>query len=224
MISTTQAPVARGPLLGWHRCAGGRIETLGGWDICVSHPSTSDPEEPLGNVILDWSHRQVTELSGPGTSQMVSGLVGSDVAVTRMAAGRAGIVCRLTPHRAIVFGDPGPVVRSDPAAVDVTGGWATIVLAGPDAVSILSLLCSLDLRTRSMPTAACRQGPVAGVNTLVCHFAAHWELHACPDSLQSLWEALLDAGAAHRLQVAGAERLGEIVTVGGGGSDEEDTL
>jgi hypothetical protein len=32
----------------------------------------------------------------------------------------------------------------------------------------------------------------------------------------SLWEALLDAGGTYRLRVVGAERLGDVVTVGGG--------
>ena len=67
-----------------------------------------------------------------------------------------------------------------------------------------------------MPVAACRQGPIAGINTLLCHFAGHWELHACPDSVLSLWEALLDEGQAFGLRVVGAERLGAVGTVGGG--------
>ncbi len=219
MTSPKSAPTARGPLVAWHRRAGGRIETVAGWEICVSHPVQPDAPDSGGNLLLDWSHRSVTELGGPRVSELISGLVGTDVAVRRMAAGRSGIVCRLTPSRAIVFGDPGSGVLGDPAAVDVTGGWSTLVLAGPDVVNVLSLLSSADLRTRAMPVAAVRQGPVAGINTLVCHFAGHWELHACPDSVVSLWEAVLDEGRAYGLQVAGAERLGEVVTVGGGGEE-----
>ena len=216
MISSPSPPLARGPLVAWHRHAGGQLETVGGWEICTSHPETAGLVLAEHNVVLDWSHRAVIELGGPRTGDLVKGLVGSDVAVGRMGAGRAGIVCRLTPGRAIVFGNVGPQVLDDTAAVDVTGGWATIVLAGPDAINILSLLTSADLRTRSMPVAAIRQGPIAGINTLLCHFAGHWELHACPDSVLSLWEALLDAGDAYRLQAVGAERLGDVVTVGGG--------
>jgi glycine cleavage system aminomethyltransferase T len=214
--------MARGPLVAWHRHAGGQLESVGGWEICTSHPETAGLVLAEHNVVLDWSHRAVIELGGPRTGDLVKGLVGSDVAVGRMGAGRAGIVCRLTPGRAIVFGNVGPQVLDDTAVVDVTGGWATIVLAGPDAINILSLLTSADLRTRSMPVAAIRQGPIAGINTLLCHFAGHWELHACPDSVLSLWEALLDAGDAYRLQVVGAELLGDVVTVGGGGDDDDD--
>ena len=220
MISQQSFPLARGPLVAWHRGAGGVLEQVGGWEICVSHPVDQEPGSSSGNLLLDWSHRSVTELNGPRTGELVTGLVGTDVAVRRTAAGRAGMVSRLTPTRAIVFGDPGPEVMADPAAVDVTGGWATIVLAGPDAINILSLLTSADLRTRAMPVAACRQGPIAGINTLLCHFAGHWELHACPDSVLSLWEALLDEGRAYGLRVVGAERLGSVVTVGGGGQED----
>ena len=214
--------MARGPLVAWHRRAGGQLETVGGWEICTSHPETAEVVLAQDNVLLDWSHRSVIELGGSRTGELVKGLVGSDVAVSRMGAGRAGIVCRLTPGRAIVFGNVGPGVLADPAAVDVTGGWATIVLSGPDAINILSLLTSADLRTRSMPVAAIRQGPIAGINTLLCHFAEHWELHACPDSVLSLWEALLDAGGTYRLRVVGAERLGDVVTVGGGDDGGDD--
>jgi len=220
MISTPSPPLARGPLVAWHRRAGGRVETVGGWEICTSHPETANVDLASDNLLLDWSHRSVFELNGPRTGELVRGLVGTDVAVGRMAAGQAGIVCRLTPGRAIVMGDVGPAVLGDSAAIDVTGGWATIVLSGPDAINILSLLSSADLRTRAMPVAACRQGPITGINTLLCHFAGHWELHACPDSVVSLWEALLDEGRAYRLRVVGAERLGEVVTVGGGGQEE----
>ncbi len=220
MISQQSSPLARGPLVAWHRGAGGVLEQVGGWEICVSHPVDQEPGSSSGNLLLDWSHRWVTELNGPRTGELVTGLVGTDVAVRRTAAGRAGMVSRLTPTRAIVFGDPGPEVMADPAAVDVTGGWATIVLAGPDAINILSLLTSADLRTRAMPVAACRQGPIAGINTLLCHFAGHWELHACPDSVLSLWEALLDEGRSYGLRVVGAERLGSVVTVGGGGQED----
>lgn len=220
MISQQSSPLARGPLVAWHRGAGGVLEQVGGWEICVSHPVDQEPGPSSGNLLLDWSHRWVTELNGPRTGELVTGLVGTDVAVRRTAAGRAGMVSRLTPTRAIVFGDPGPEVMADPAAVDVTGGWATIVLAGPDAINILSLLTSADLRTRAMPVAACRQGPIAGINTLLCHFAGHWELHACPDSVLSLWEALLDEGRSYGLRVVGAERLGSVVTVGGGGQED----
>ena len=220
MISQQSSPLARGPLVAWHRGAGGVLKQVGGWEICVSHPVDQEPGPSSGNLLLDWSHRWVTELNGPRTGELVTGLVGTDVAVRRTAAGRAGMVSRLTPTRAIVFGDPGPEVMADPAAVDVTGGWATIVLAGPDAINILSLLTSADLRTRAMPVAACRQGPIAGINTLLCHFAGHWELHACPDSVLSLWEALLDEGRSYGLRVVGAERLGSVVTVGGGGQED----
>ena len=166
MISQQSSPLARGPLVAWHRGAGGVLEQVGGWEICVSHPVDQEPGPSSGNLLLDWSHRWVTELNGPRTGELVTGLVGTDVAVRRTAAGRAGMVSRLTPTRAIVFGDPGPEVMADPAAVDVTGGWARSVLAGPDAINFLSLLTSADLRTRAMPVAACRQGPIAGINTL----------------------------------------------------------
>ena len=94
MISPKSIPTARGPLVAWHRRAGGRMETVGGWEICVSHPAQEDPSADTGNLLLDWSHRSVTELGGPRVGELVNGLVGSDVAVRRMAAGRAGIICR----------------------------------------------------------------------------------------------------------------------------------
>ena len=52
MISPKSVPTARGPLVAWHRRAGGRMETVGGWEICVSHPAEDGPSADTGNLLL----------------------------------------------------------------------------------------------------------------------------------------------------------------------------
>jgi heterotetrameric sarcosine oxidase gamma subunit len=109
-------------------------------------------------------------------------------------------VYRLTESRAVVFGS-----ESLEGAINVTGGWATITLIGLDATQILNKLTAVDLRETTLPVGHCCQGPLFGVNVLFGRLADGFELHACPDSLQFLWELLLDAGDEFQLQPAGAE-------------------
>ena len=36
MISPKSPPTARGPLVAWHRCAGGQIEVVEGWEMLLA--------------------------------------------------------------------------------------------------------------------------------------------------------------------------------------------
>ena len=60
-----------------------------------------------------------------------------------------------------------------------------------------------------------------GLGELFAAYVDRKEVQHCLDfdDLLVFWEALLDEGQAYGLQVAGAERLGEVVTVGGGGEE-----
>ena len=89
--------------------------------------------------------------------------------------------------------------------LDVTGGWATISLIGPDAERILNKLTAVDLRERTVPVGGCCQGPLFGVNTLFGRFADRFDLHVCSDSAEFFWEVLLDAGAEFGLHAAAGE-------------------
>ena len=205
-MTKSGVPTARGPLLDWHRQAGGRIENVDGWDVCVSYPAHDFASE---DVLVDWSHRRVREINGPGTAELVRQVCGEDLAVRRMTAANRFQLCRLTTGRAVVFGECAEGLLDGPEVLDVTGGWGTVVLAGPAAHEILAKVTSIDLRDASFPVQDCCQVPIRGVNTLLCRWDDYWALHACPDSLRFLWDVLWDAGNEFALRPVGNDWLVE---------------
>ena len=200
-------PIARGPLVEVHRKAGAGMEIFDGWEVAMRYV-----DEPLAgeNALIDLSNRSVFEIAGPGTHTALRSLCGQDVPnrVIHQSAGMdqiSGIfdnpgisAYRLTDTRAIV-------ISSDPIpeAIDVSGGWASVALFGPVVPTILTKVAALDLRQVTFPVGHCCQGAVFGVSTLFGRFTHHFELHVCPDSLQFLWEVLLDAGSENQLKPAG---------------------
>jgi sarcosine oxidase gamma subunit len=188
-------PIARGPLLERHRRYGATIELRDGWEVAVEFPVTPAG----GNLLIDRSHRPTFEINGAETESLVASLCGESLPLRRIHIGADREVYRLTPTRALLFGRHAPP-RS---ALDVTGGWASLALVGPDAARILGKITALDLRERTLPVAACCQGPIFGVNTLFGRFADRFELHICGDSADFLCDVLFDAGREFALAPAG---------------------
>jgi glycine cleavage system aminomethyltransferase T len=194
------SPIAAGPLSPAHRRAGATIEVVAGWETAVRYPS--EPAQ-TADAVVDLTGRIVSEINGPDTSAMLPALCGGDVPIRSIRTTNGRDVYRLTNVRAIVIG--GEAVDG---GFNVTGGWATIGLYGPHAAATLQKITAIDVRDRSLGIGQCAQGPVFGVNVLFGRFANHYQLHACPDMTQFLWEVLLDAGEEFSLKPAGRKWLG----------------
>lgn len=168
-----------------------------GWEIAVRYPI-----EPSysANRIVDRSHRPTYEISGPATAGWLTTLCGADVPLRQICVAADWEAYRLTPTRAIVFGPVAPHAE----LLDVTGGWASLAISGPDAEHLLNKVTAVDLRERTTPLESCCQGPIFGVNTLFGRFDNRFELHVCGDSAEFLWEVLLDAGREFGLAPAGS--------------------
>jgi len=187
--------LATGPLNHRHRSAGARLEVVAGWEVAVHYPG----QEGAGpNRILDCSHRSVQEINGSDTGEQLASVCGAEVQVRAIHSAAGLDAYRLTRSRAVLFGS-----ASASQAVDVTGGWASLALSGPDARSILNKVSALDLRDTTLPVGGCCQGPVFGVNVLFGHFADRYELHSCPDMLEFLWDVVCDAGREFGLHPVG---------------------
>jgi glycine cleavage system aminomethyltransferase T len=190
-------PVATGPLIPLHRRATAAIEVVAGWETAVRYPA----EPPRnGNALVDLTGRAVSEINCPETGAIVRKICGEDLPIRSLRSVNGRDIYRLTNVRALVMGGE-PVENGIP----VTGGWASIGLYGPQALALLQKVTAIDLRDRSLGVGQCAQGPIFGVNTLFGHFADHYELHACPDMTQFLWEVLLDAGREFSLKPAGRQ-------------------
>lgn len=195
---TSTLPIARGPLIDLHRRSGATVESIDGWQVAVRYLQLADR---TGNALVDLSHVPTFEINGPETGAVLSSLCGADVPLRKIHSEESRHIYRLTPSRAIVFGNVPPST----GAIDVTGGWASLALIGPDAERILNKVTAVDLRERTLPVQACCQGPIFGVNTLFGRFADRFELHVCSDSAEFFWDVLMDAGAEFGLRPAGLE-------------------
>lgn len=197
---TLITPIARGPLLDRHRRVGATLEQLDGWQVAVHYPQQPDR---MGNALVDLAHVPTFEINGPETGAALTSMCGTDVPLRKIHSADGRHAYRLTPSRAIVFGKLSP---SD-GAIDVTGGWTSLALVGPDVERILNKVTAVDLRERTLPVQACCQGPIFGVNMLFGRFADRFELHVCSDSAEFFWEVLMDAGQEFGLRPAGLEVL-----------------
>lgn len=197
----TTPPLAQGPLADMHHRNGATVELRDGWMIATRYPV-----EPTAgqNAIVDLAHRPTWEINGPDVTHRLTELCGADLAVRKVQCGTGWEAYRLTPGRAIIFGTCPSAI---PGALDVTGGWVSLVLVGPDVEHILNKITAVDLRERTLAVEGCCQGPIFGVNTLFGRFSQRFELHICGDSAEFLWEVLLDAGNEFGLKPAGVEYL-----------------
>lgn len=196
----TTAPLATGPLIPLHRHSGAEIDVIAGWEIAGKYP-----HEPArsANAIIDLTGRTVSEINGPDTETIANALANERLPIRGLKTVAGRDIYRLTNARAIVFSDS--LIDN---AINVTGGWASIGLYGPQSLAILQKITAIDLRNRTLGVGQCAQGPVFGVNVLFGRFPDHYELHACPDMTQFLWEVLLDAGGEFALRPAGRRWLG----------------
>ena len=198
--------IARGPLIDLHRRSGATVELMDGWQVAVRYPQQTDC---AGNVLVDLSHWPAFEINGPETGATLMSLCGADVPLRKIHSEGDQHVYRLTPSRAIVFGgEARSLATSATGALDVTGGWSSFALIGPDAERILNKVTAVDLRERTLPVQSCCQGPIFGVNTLFGRLAKRFDLHVCSDSAEFFWDVLMDAGSEFGLRPAGIEHEG----------------
>lgn len=197
---TTSSPLASGPLIPVHRRAGASIETVSGWETAVKYPS-----EPVrtANALVDLTGRTVSEINGPATDAILKSITNDRLPIRGLKTNAGQDIYRLTNARAIIFGDD--VIDG---AINVTGGWASLGLYGPQSLVVLQKITAIDLRDRTLGVGQCAQGPVFGVNVLFGRFDDHYELHACPDMTQFLWEIVLDAGEEFGFKPAGRRWIG----------------
>jgi sarcosine oxidase subunit alpha len=92
---------------------------------------------------------------------------------------------------------------------NVTAGYASVNLAGPEARATLGKLTGLDLSPPAFPSMAAAQATVAGVPALLVRLGfvgeTGWEIHAAAECGEALWVALLEAGQEFGIAPFGVE-------------------
>ncbi len=97
--------------------------------------------------------------------------------------------------------------------VNVTGAYAILNVAGPQARRIVGKLTAMDMSDAALPLGSVRAAEVAGVHMRIVRVAfvsdLAFELHVPAASARQVWDLLLDAGKEHGLRPFGtdAQRL-----------------
>jgi sarcosine oxidase subunit alpha len=122
--------------------------------------------------------------------------------------------------------------RMDVQITDVTQGAAAINLAGPRSREILASLTDADVSAGGVQYLDALQAQVAGVSCLLLRIGftgeLGYEIHCPSPHGQDLWDALMQAGAAHGIRPFGLEpqrilRLQKLHILVGQDTDSEST-
>jgi sarcosine oxidase subunit alpha len=101
------------------------------------------------------------------------------------------------------------------ALTQVTDQWATLVLAGPRARTVLSKLHTrVDLSREAFPHLAVREGRLLGYPTRICRVSLTgeltYEISVPANAGPGLWEELMEAGSGEGLQPFGMAALAQL--------------
>ena len=147
-------------------------------------------------VVADVSLLPKTELQGDLRHEL-------NVAVRQ----GGGWYCPVTPTRALVVGADADV-PAGAAALDVTGVFGALVIAGPLARETFARFCALDLRDAKLPVGGFRPGSVARTPGFVLREADERFLVLFGAAYgQYLWEVVMDAATRLGGHAVGSEAL-----------------
>ena len=140
-----------------------------------------------------------------------SGVVVDDGVAARMADD-AFYVTISTSNAAAVYREMQrnlQVWKLQVGLVNVTGAYAIINVAGPQARNIVAKVTDLDLSDAAFPLGSVRHGELAGVASRLLRVAfvsdLAYELHVPAASARQVWDVLLQAGSSHGLRPFGTE-------------------
>jgi glycine cleavage system aminomethyltransferase T len=204
-VSSTENPFAflspaaangvalRTPMERHHLAAGATLEQSDGWRIAVY-----EPRNGLKAWAADVSH--VGKLDVRGSAERIDELTGS------LELGRAdstdGVwTLRLSPIHAVVVCPFERVAsigeRIGEGVVDMTCGWAAVVLGGLAARDVFMRSSSLDVRDETFPPGSCMAGSVMRCPSIVLNDGGRLWVLCGWEFGEYMWEALLDAGVSH---------------------------
>lgn len=161
----------------------------------------ADPEAQARAVretvgVADVSLMRKTELQGDLSHELGSAVRSG-----------GGWYCPVTPTRAFVL-DADADVPAGAAALDVTGTFGALVIAGPLARETFARFCALDLREQKLPVNGFRPGSVARTPGFVLREADERFLVVFGAAYGAyLWEVVVDAATRLGGRAVGLEAL-----------------
>lgn len=221
----------RTPLRDFHASHGARLVDFAGWEMPVQYRSILEEHKAVRRAagLFDVSHMGEIDVRGPGAGAFLNRLVTNDVARTYpgrvlyspMCYPDGGVVDDLLvyqrgPEEFLLCVNASNVakdlawIQEQSAAFDVTvsdrsDDYALVAIQGPSAGAILQSLTGAKLGTIKYYHFA--EGTVAGVQCLISRTGYTgedgFELYHAPGDAVALAQALLEAGAAVGLELAG---------------------
>jgi aminomethyltransferase len=225
------ADLKRTPLYEFNKARSARFVDFGGWEMPVQFKSILDEHRLVRRVagLFDVSHMGEVEVTGPGAISFLNRLVTNDVSklfpgrvlYTPMCQPDGGVVDDLLIYRRgeedfLLCINAGNIdkdvawilaqVRPGECAIaNRSDDYALLALQGPASVAILTSLTGIDLA--GLKYYHCAPGTVAGAECLIARTGYTgedgFELFCKPADAAALAAKLLEAGAAHGLDVAG---------------------
>jgi heterotetrameric sarcosine oxidase gamma subunit len=195
----------RTPMERSHLRAGAEIELRDGWRVAV-YPDNGT----LPAWAVDASHHGKIDVRG--TPYEIDGVTGG------LELGRASLVdgvwtLRLSPTHAIVlcpFGRVGElrlrIARQESlCVVDMTCGWAAVVIGGELVREVFMRSSALDVRPHRFPSGACAAGSVMRCPSIVLNDEGRFWVLCGWEFGEYMWDSLLDAGATFGIAPASAD-------------------
>lgn len=188
--AATTGVALRTPMERNHLAAGARIEERDGWRL-AEYP----PNGGLDAWAADVSH--VGKLDVRGTRERIDELTGS-LAIGQAVHADAVWTARLSPTHAVVLSPFGRVAelreRIGDGVVDMTCGWAGVLLGGARVRDVFMRSSALDVRPEKFPPGACVAGSVMRCPSIVLNDDGRFWVLCGWEFGQYMWESLLDAG------------------------------
>ncbi len=222
----------RTPLFSRHVALGARLVEFGGWEMPVQYSSILDEHRAVRERagIFDVSHMGEFYLEGPGALDFLQSLVPNDVArlelnqalYTQLLNERAGAVDDLLIYR---LGDERYMAVVNAGTKDKDWAWVSahapghagftltdasdrtglLAVQGPRAQEIVQTLTSAPLA--EIAYYHCLPDIVAGIECLLSRTGYTgedgFELYCAHESVNALWDALLEVGKPFGLLPAG---------------------
>ena len=223
-LTATTAALKKTPLNALHREMGGRMVDFGGWDMPVQYPAGTIEEHLRTRThagLFDVSHMGEIDVKGADAVSFVNRLTSNDV--TRLVDGQAQysalttpqgtvvddlVIYRLSNDHLMLVVNAGTTdkdwdwIASHRAAEavelsNVSSDYCQLALQGPDALSILQKLTTMQLSDISYYHF--KPGDVDGVACIVSRTGYTgedgFEVYAAADKAEQLWNKLLKAGS-----------------------------
>lgn len=200
------SPVARSPMEGPARAAGGRFEARDGWSVAADFGSPDAEREATRATVgfADLTALGKLELQAGATDLASLAPAGLELGrVTRtagtwwapLAAERALAICE--PSRTAGLREElesGAAAFEGASVVDVSSAFAALALAGPMARETIARFCALDLRPAVSPVGSLRPGSVARTpGILVCEAPDRYLMLFGTALGEYMWAVVADA-------------------------------